>query len=219
MANLKPYFLKGRLEAGCDEAGRGCLAGPVFAAAVILPLGFRCPGLNDSKQVLPENREKFRKIIEANSIAWAVASIEAPVIDRINILRASIQAMHNALKLLSVRPDFILVDGNRFYPFEDIGHECVIQGDGYYRSIAAASILAKTHRDEYMRNLHSSYPQYGWDHNKGYATEFHRTVIADRGLTPEHRRSFRNYTVEQLELFEELEEVVSTDTQRPADFY
>jgi len=203
VANLKPYFLKGRLEAGCDEAGRGCLAGPVFAAAVILPLGFRCPGLNDSKQVHPENREKFRKIIEANSIAWAVASIEAPVIDRINILRASIQAMHNALKTLSIRPDFILVDGNRFYPFEDISHECVIQGDGYYKSIAAASILAKTHRDEYMRNLHLSYPQYGWDHNKGYGTEFHRTVIADHGLTPEHRKSFRNFTVEQLELFEE----------------
>ena len=205
---MKPYFEKGRLEAGCDEAGRGCLAGPVFAAAVILPLGFRCPGLNDSKQVLPEDRERCRKIIEQQSIAWSVARIEAPVIDRINILRASIQAMHNALKSLIIRPDFILVDGNRFYPFEDIDHECIIQGDGHYRSIAAASILAKTHRDEYMRSLNNIYPQYGWDHNKGYATEFHRTIIANHGLTPEHRKSFRMYTVEQLDLFEETEEVL-----------
>jgi ribonuclease HII len=208
LGKLKPYLEKGRLEAGCDEAGRGCLAGPVFAAAVILPLGFRCPGLNDSKQVLPENREKYRKIIESQSIAWSVAMIEAPVIDRINILRASIQAMHNALKSLTARPDFILVDGTRFYPFEDIDYECIIQGDGRFRSIAAASILAKTHRDEYMRSLHVAYPQYGWDHNKGYATEFHRSIIAEQGLTPEHRKSFRNFTVEQLELFEELDEVV-----------
>ena len=136
MAKLKAYLEKGRLEAGCDEAGRGCLAGPVFAAAVILPMGFRCPGLNDSKQLDAEEREEFRVIIEKNAIAWAVARIEAPVIDRINILRASIQAMHNALKALTVRPDFILVDGNRFYPFEDFCHECVIQGDDRYRSIA-----------------------------------------------------------------------------------
>jgi ribonuclease HII len=201
---LRPYLEKGRIEAGCDEAGRGCLAGPVFAAAVILPLGFRCPGLNDSKQLQPEEREEYRVLIEKNAIAWAVASIEAPVIDRINILRASIQAMHNALKALTIRPDFILVDGNRFYPYDDICHECVIQGDGIYRSIAAASVLAKTHRDEYMRSLHSTYPQYGWDHNKGYATEFHRTVIAEHGVTPEHRMSFRPCTITQLDLFEEV---------------
>lgn len=195
---------KGRLEAGCDEAGRGCLAGPVFAAAVILPLGFRCPGLNDSKQLLPEEREEYRIVIEKNAIAWAVAKIDAPVIDRINILRASIQAMHNALKALTQRPDFILVDGNRFYPFEDISHECIIQGDGRYRSIAAASVLAKTHRDEYMRNMHLTYPNYGWVHNKGYATELHRSCINEHGLTPEHRRSFRFVESVQLELFEEM---------------
>ncbi len=207
MANLRSYLQKGRLEAGCDEAGRGCLAGPVFAAAVILPHRFRCPGLNDSKKISPELREELRLIIENNALAWAVARIEASVIDRINILRASIQAMHNALKSLTMRPEFIIVDGNRFYPFEDIGHECIIQGDGRFRSIAAASILAKTHRDEYMRSLHSVYPQYAWDQNKGYPTEFHRTVIADHGLTPEHRKSFRNFTVEQLELFEESAEI------------
>lgn len=206
MAKLRPYLEKGRLEAGCDEAGRGCLAGPVFAAAVILPLGFRCPGLNDSKQLLPEEREEYRIIIEKNAIAWAVAKIDAPVIDRINILRASIQAMHNALKALTQRPEFILVDGNRFYPFEDIRHECVIQGDGRYRSIAAASVLAKTHRDEYMRNMHLTYPNYGWVHNKGYPTEFHRASINEHGLTPEHRRSFRFVESVQLELFEEMAE-------------
>lgn len=204
---MKPYLEKGRLEAGCDEAGRGCLAGPVFAAAVILPLGFRCPGLNDSKQLSAEEREEFRVIIEKQAIAWAVASIDAPVIDRINILRASIQAMHNALKALVLRPDFILVDGNRFYPFEDIHHECVIQGDGRFRSIAAASVLAKTHRDAYMRSQHVVYPHYGWDHNKGYPTEFHRAVIADHGLTPEHRRTFRPCMITQLDLFDECEEM------------
>jgi ribonuclease HII len=212
MGRLRPYLEKGRLEAGCDEAGRGCLAGPVFAAAVILPLGFRCPGLNDSKQLTREEREEFRPIIEKQSIAWAVAKIDAPVIDRINILRASIQAMHNALKALSVRPDFILIDGNRFYPFEDICHECVIQGDGYYRSIAAASVLAKTHRDEYMRNMHEIYPHYGWEHNKGYGTEFHREKMTAHGLTPEHRRSFRTEEIQQLELFGEVLEMEVQET-------
>lgn len=208
MPKLKPYLEKGRLEAGCDEAGRGCLAGPVFAAAVILPHGFRCPGLNDSKKLSSEDREDFRKIIEENAIAWAVASIEAKVIDRINILRASIQAMHNALRLLTIKPEFILVDGNRFYPYETTQHACIISGDARYKSIAAASILAKTHRDEYMRQLHEQYPAYGWHQNKGYPTEFHRMVIADQGLTPEHRRSF-SYEVGpgmQLELFEMLED-------------
>lgn len=202
MGKLKPYLEKGRLEAGCDEAGRGCFAGPVFAAAVILPLGFRCPGLNDSKQLNHEEREEYRVIIEKNAIAWSVARIEAPVIDRINILRASIQAMHNALRTLTIRPHFLLIDGNRFYPYEDIQHECVIQGDGRYKSIAAASVLAKTHRDEYMRSLHETYPEYGWHQNKGYGTEYHRNIIAERGLTPEHRRSFSFAKIEQLELFE-----------------
>ena len=191
MATLKPYLEKGRLEAGCDEAGRGCLAGPVFAAAVILPHNFRCPGLNDSKQVGHEDRERMRRIIEDKAIAWAVAHIEAKVIDRINILRASIQAMHNALRMLSQKPDYILVDGNRFYPYETIMHKCIVSGDAKFRAIAAASILAKTHRDEYMQYLHGYYPHYGWQQNKGYPTEIHRAAIAQHGLSPEHRRSFK----------------------------
>lgn len=191
MGKLKPYLEKGRLEAGCDEAGRGCLAGPVFAAAVILPMGFWCPGLNDSKQVSHEDRERMRAIIEKKAIAWAVAHVDSKVIDRINILRASIQAMHNALRMLSHKPDYILVDGNRFYPYDTIHHKCIIQGDARYRSIAAASILAKTHRDEYMQYLHGYYPDYGWNQNKGYPTEIHRAAIGKFGLTPEHRRSFK----------------------------
>lgn len=203
MPKLLPYLEKGRLEAGCDEAGRGCLAGPVFAAAVILPPGFRCPQLNDSKQVSEKTRKKVRLIIEEKAIAWAVASITPQVIDRINILRASIQAMHNALKMLAIRPDFILVDGNRFYPYETIDHECVIKGDGRFRAIAAASILAKTHRDEYMEQMHDHFPAYGWVQNKGYPTMMHREAIGQYGLTPEHRRSFK-YTADhpiQLDLF------------------
>ncbi len=204
MANLKPYLNKGIMEAGCDEAGRGCLAGPVFAAAVILPERFRCPGLNDSKQISPELREEMRLIIEKNAIAWAVASIDSKVIDRINILRASIQGMHNALRSLSIKPDFIIVDGNRFYPYEDIHHKCIVEGDAKFRAIAAASILAKTHRDEYMRSLHVNYPQYAWDQNKGYPTEFHRSAIAEHGLTPYHRMSFRyDDKALQLDLFEQ----------------
>ena len=205
VAKLKPYLEKGRLEAGCDEAGRGCLAGPVFAAAVILPENFRCPGLNDSKQVSPEAREEMRLIIEKKAIAWAVAHVEAKVIDRINILRASIQAMHIALRMLSQKPDFILVDGNRFYPYETIHHKCIISGDARFRAIAAASILAKTHRDEYMQYLHGYYPEYGWNQNKGYPTEFHRGAIGNLGLTPEHRRSFKydDSKAVQLDLFDE----------------
>ena len=204
MAKLRSYLQKGRLEAGCDEAGRGCLAGPVFAAAVILPERFRCPGLDDSKKISPELREELRWIIERKAIAWAVSSIDAKVIDRINILRASIQAMHNALRILSMRPEFIIVDGNRFYPFEDIDHKCFIEGDGRFRAIAAASILAKTHRDEYMRSLHGHFPEYAWDRNKGYPTKFHRSAIADHGLTPEHRMSFRyDDKAIQLDLFQE----------------
>ena len=187
---LKSYFQKGRLEAGCDEAGRGCLAGPVFAAAVILPERFRCPGLNDSKQVLPDDREIMRGLIEKNAIAWAVARIEANVIDRINILRASIQAMHNALRALKVRPDFILIDGNRFYPYEDIAHECVIGGDGYYRTIAAASILAKTYRDNLMVEYDAVYPQYGFAGHKGYGAAIHRQAIKKHGPCPLHRMTF-----------------------------
>ncbi len=204
MAALKSYLVRGRLEAGCDEAGRGCLAGPVFAAAVILPERFRCPRLNDSKQVSAEERERMRALIEKNAIAWAVARIEAKVIDRINILRASIQAMHNALRMLQTRPEFILVDGNRFYPYEDLQHACIISGDARFRAIAAASILAKTHRDEYMHYLHQYFPDYGWDQNKGYPTEYHRNSILLHGLTPEHRRSFKyeDQRLAQLDLFD-----------------
>lgn len=204
MGTLKPSLLKGRIEAGCDEAGRGCLAGPVFAAAVILPERFRCPGLNDSKKIDAAARETMRRVIEKNAIAWSVARIDAPVIDRINILRASIQAMHNALRDLTIRPDFILVDGNRFYNYEDIPHACMIKGDGRFRSIAAASILAKTHRDEYMKNLSLLFPQYGWEQNKGYPTILHRKAIETHGLTSYHRRSFKHELEppKQLDLFE-----------------
>jgi ribonuclease HII len=200
---LKSYLEKNRLEAGCDEAGRGCLAGPVFAAAVILPPGFRCPGLNDSKKVSPDDRNKLRSIIEQKATAWAVAYIEPKVIDRINILRASIQAMHNALRMLTIKPDFIIVDGNRFYPFETTPHTCIISGDARFRSIAAASILAKTHRDAYMKALHEYYPEYGWNQNKGYPTEIHRSAIGMKGLTPEHRRSYKyeDNPAVQLDLF------------------
>ncbi len=203
MAKLLSYLEKGRLEAGCDEAGRGCLAGPVFAAAVILPERFRCPQLNDSKKISAKTRNKIRWIIEEKAIAWSVASITPKVIDRINILRASIQAMHNALKMLSEKPDFILVDGNQFYPYETIDHACIIRGDGRFRAIAAASILAKTHRDEYMERMHAQYPVYGWNQNKGYPTAIHRSAIDRHGLTPEHRRSFK-YAPDQpvqLDLF------------------
>jgi ribonuclease HII len=204
---LKPYLVKDRIEAGCDEAGRGCLAGPVFAAAVILPERFRCPGLNDSKQLSSEQRDDLRKIIEEKAIAWAVAQIDARVIDRINILRAAIQAMHNAVRDLNIRPDALLIDGNRFYPYENIPHACVIKGDGRFRSIAAASILAKTHRDEWMQNLHNDFPQYGWAQNKGYPTEFHRQAISIHGLSPEHRRTFKSEWSApiQLDLFEKAE--------------
>lgn len=203
MAKLRPYHQKNLLEAGCDEAGRGCLAGPVFAAAVILPSGFRCPDLNDSKQLSESKREKIRTVIEKGAVAWSVARIEAHVIDRINILRASIQAMHNAVRDLRVQPDFLLIDGNRFYPYRDIPHECFVSGDAKYRAIAAASILAKTYRDEWMRDLHDQFPHYGWNQNKGYPTHSHREAIHVHGYTPEHRRTFQvTFAIEkQLELF------------------
>ena len=187
---MKRYFKKDILEAGCDEAGRGCLAGPVFAAAVILPRNFSHPLLNDSKQVTEEHRDKLRPIIERKALAWAVAMVDHEEIDRINILKASFKAMHLAVDQLSMRPELLLIDGNRFSPYFGIAHHCVIQGDAIYASIAAASILAKTHRDEYMYKLHESYPQYGWDENKGYGTAFHRTQIKQNGLSPYHRKTF-----------------------------
>jgi ribonuclease HII len=187
---LKSYMYHNLTEAGCDEAGRGCLAGPVVAAAVILPKNFKHPVLNDSKQLSAKTRESLRKEIIASSISWNVAFIDNPEIDEINILRASIKAMHLALDGLKKPPQFIIVDGNSFYPYKNIDHKTVIKGDSIYFSIAAASVLAKTFRDEYMDKIHQEFPQYGWDRNKGYATALHRDAIRKYGITPYHRRSF-----------------------------
>lgn len=182
---------EGCLEAGCDEAGRGCLAGPVFAAAVILPDDFHCDGLNDSKQLSEKKRSELRLIIEENALCYAVESCSPEEIDEINILWASVKAMHRALTHLTISPEHILVDGNRFRPFGNISHTCVVKGDAKYRSIAAASILAKTYRDEYMQKLHETYPAYDWCRNKGYPTKIHREAIRQYGVTPYHRKSFQ----------------------------
>lgn len=179
------------IEAGCDEAGRGCLAGPVFAAAVVLPTDFRNEQLNDSKQLSENQRKKLRTIIEQNAISYAVEICTPQEIDEINILWASVKAMHKALAKLSVKPQHILVDGNRFRPFESIPHTCVIKGDGKFLSIAAASVLAKTYRDEYMEKLHLDFPQYDWNKNKGYPTKAHRAAIKNHGVTEHHRKSFQ----------------------------
>ena len=188
---LQSFLIAGRVEAGCDEAGRGCLAGPVTAAAVILPPDFHNDLINDSKQLTERQREQLRPVIEREALAWAVAMVSPQEIDRMNILRASITAMHRALDQLTVRPEGILVDGNRFYPYQDIPHTTIVKGDGKMLCIAAASILAKTHRDELMRRLHEEYPQYGWDRNKGYPTPDHRAAIAAHGVTPYHRHTFQ----------------------------
>ncbi|MBL4754581.1 MAG: ribonuclease HII [Flavobacteriales bacterium] len=189
--SLKPYLNTRIIEAGCDEAGRGCLAGPVSAAAVILPRNFKHPQLNDSKQLTERQREILRPIIEREALAWEVAMLDNHQIDEINILQASISCMHKALNGLMKRPDALLIDGNRFRQYEDIKHYCIIKGDGKYMSIAAASILAKTHRDEYMLELHAQHPEYGWNQNKGYPTKKHRAAIAKHGPTDLHRTSFR----------------------------
>ena len=200
---LQPYLIAGRVEAGCDEAGRGCLAGPVTAAAVILPPDFHIVLIIDSKQLTERQRERLRPIIEREAIAWAVAMVSPQEIDRINILRASITAMHRALDQLTVRPEGILVDGNRFFPYHDIPHTTIVKGDGKMLSIAAASILAKTHRDELMRQLDLEFPQYGWARNKGYPTPDHRAAIAQYGVTPHHRHTFQ--LLPQPTLFDGLE--------------
>ena len=188
---LQEYLIAGRVEAGCDEAGRGCLAGPVTAAAVILPAGFHNDLINDSKQLTERQRERLRPVIEREAVAWAVAMVSPQEIDRMNILRASITAMHRALDQLSVRPEGILVDGNRFIPYHDIPYTTVVKGDGKLLSIAAASILAKTHRDELMSRLAAEFPEYGWARNKGYPTADHRAAIAAHGVSPYHRRTFQ----------------------------
>ena len=187
------------IEAGCDEAGRGCLAGPVFAAAVILPPDFCSEELNDSKQLTEKQRYALRPLIEKEAISWAVGIYDNNEIDVVNILNASIFSMHRALNQLSVTPQHIIVDGNRFKPFKDIPYTTVIQGDGKYLSIAAASVLAKTYRDDFMIALHEMHPQYGWDRNKGYPTAFHRSALKKFGITPYHRKSFRLFET-QLEI-------------------
>ncbi len=187
------------IEAGCDEAGRGCLAGPVFAAAVILSKDFSIPTLNDSKQLSIRQRLEMRVIIEQESIAFAVEKAEAYEIDRINILNASILAMHRAISKLRVKPEFLLIDGNRFREYPNIPHKCIVKGDSLYMNIAAASVLAKTYRDEYMENLSLEYPSYLWGKNKGYPTLEHRKAIEQYGITPFHRRSFK-LTEKQLEI-------------------
>ena len=180
----------GRLEAGCDEAGRGPLAGPVFAAAVILPPGFSHPLLNDSKQMSASARQELRPIIQKEALAWAVVSVSAEEIDLLNILGASIAGMQRAVKALKIKPDFLLIDGNRFQPFDGYKYATVVHGDATYASIAAASVLAKTARDEYMLDLAKKYPGYGWEHNFGYPTREHIDAIRSLGYTPEHRKSF-----------------------------
>lgn len=187
---LKPFFLDGIKEAGCDEAGRGCLAGPVFAAAVILPKKYRNKELNDSKQLTARQRDRLREEITSHALAWSIASCSNAEIDAMNILRASITAMHRAISTLKVTPLLLLIDGNRFYSYEKIPHQTIIRGDATYLSIAAASILAKTERDRLMEELDSIYPQYGWRHNKGYPTPAHRKAIIDHGITPYHRLTF-----------------------------
>ena len=197
---LETTFQTQLIEAGCDEAGRGCLAGSVFAAAVILPPDFYHPLLNDSKQMTERRRNELRQIIEREALAWSVQEVTAERIDQINILNASIEGMNLALKALSIRPEFIVIDGNRFKTDLDTPYRTIVKGDGKYANIAAASVLAKTHRDEYMMRLAQEYPMYGWAKNKGYPTREHRLAIREHGLSPYHRLSF-NSSPEQLELF------------------
>jgi ribonuclease HII len=198
---LKSFYQEEKTEAGCDEAGRGCFAGPVFAAAVILPKEFSHPVLNDSKQLKEEERYELREVIEREAICFAVASVDHEEIDLINILRASFKAMHLAIQQLKQKPGLLLIDGNRFTRYKRTPHICIIKGDGLYASIAAASILAKTYRDDYMKKLHHEFPHYNWASNKGYGTEEHRKAIEEYGLCHYHRKSF-NIAAAQPELFD-----------------
>lgn len=196
---LKPYLHNNLMEAGCDEAGRGCLAGPVFAAAVILPKDFFHPQLNDSKQLTHKQRENLRVVIQETALAYSVELVSPQEIDRINILNASIKAMHLAVSKLKIVPQFLLVDGNRFKPFPNIQHKCIVKGDSIYAPIAAASVLAKTYRDQYMCDLHKEFTHYKWDKNKGYPTADHRNAIVQHGITKHHRVTFR-LTNQQLSI-------------------
>lgn len=198
---LKSSFTSDKLEAGCDEAGRGCLAGPVVAAAVILPKDYQHDLLNDSKQLTPEARTAIRKDIVRDALAWAVAEVGPAEIDMVNILNASIRAMHLAVDKLQILPELLLIDGNRFKPYPSIAHECFVQGDARFMSIAAASILAKTYRDAFMQKLAVDFPGYGWEKNAGYPTRQHRQAIRESGVTPHHRKSFR-LLPEQINLFD-----------------
>ena len=201
---LKGHYYEGKIEAGCDEAGRGCLAGSVYAAAVILPDDYQNEMLNDSKQLTEKKRYQLREIIERDAVAWAVGIVTPEEIDKINILNASILAMHRALDQLKVRPEAVIVDGNRFKKYKDLPHTTIVKGDGKYLAIAAASILAKTYRDDYMNELATEYPQYDWLSNKGYPTKKHREAIKQFGITPYHRKSYNLLGDGQLSLeFEE----------------
>jgi len=197
---LKSHYYEGKVEAGCDEAGRGCLAGSVYAAAVILPDDYQNDLLNDSKQLTEKKRYQLREIIQRDAIAWAVGIVTPEEIDKINILNASILAMHRALDQLKVRPEAIIIDGNRFKKYQDLPHTTIVKGDGKYLSIAAASILAKTYRDDYMNELAEEYPQYDWLSNKGYPTKKHRDAIRQYGITPYHRKSYNLLGDGQLSL-------------------
>ena len=196
---LKSHFYEGLTEAGCDEAGRGCLAGSVYAAAVILPTDYENAMLNDSKQLTERRRYLLREQIERDAVAWAVGVVTAEEIDKINILNASILAMHRALDQLSVRPEAVIVDGNKFKPYAGLPHTCIVKGDAKYLAIAAASVLAKTYRDDYMNRLAEEYPQYDWLSNKGYPTKKHREAIRQHGITPYHRRSYNLTGTDELE--------------------
>lgn len=197
---LEPHYYKDLIEAGCDEAGRGCLAGSVYAAAVILPADYNNPLLNDSKQLSAAKRNQLREQIQRDSVAWAIGVVTPEEIDEINILKASFLAMHRALDQLSVRPEAIIVDGNRFVPYHDLPYTTIIKGDGKYQSIAAASILAKTYRDDYMDELAEQYPMYGWKNNKGYPTKEHREGIKNFGISPFHRKSYNLLGSQELSL-------------------
>ncbi|MFA9388585.1 MAG: ribonuclease HII [Prolixibacteraceae bacterium] len=196
---LEPYFKQGVLEAGCDEAGRGCLAGPVYAAAVILPADFYNPLLNDSKQLTEKQRYTLRPIIEKEALAWALGVVSNQDVDKINVLNASFLAMHRAVAQLSIQPEHLIIDGNRFKKYENMAHTCIVKGDGKYFSIAAASVLAKTYRDDFMQKIDEEFPQYNWSQNKGYPTLAHRNSIQKFGVTPHHRLTFRLFS-EQLKL-------------------
>lgn len=189
--SLLGLYKENSIEAGCDEAGRGCLAGPVVAAAVILPPGFACPELNDSKKLSEKQRNKLRIIIEKEALCWAIGSVDHHEIDRINILRASFLAMHRAIDQLKLKPEHLIIDGNRFTPYPETSHTCIVKGDSKYLSIAAASVLAKTHRDEFMQKIDIEFPFYKWKKNKGYPTKEHRKAIEEYGISPYHRTSFQ----------------------------